>query len=144
MKSNVLIFFIGFMIAFPIGFFIFQSDSQSTSMKETTETTTEETEQSTEQNEAGEEKREIPAEAVALQMNGCVACHAAETLNLDGPATGPDLSKAYNIVEAKHGVALEEYLKNPTTAVMASVMDGFPLKDEAIEAVMEALRLAAE
>ncbi|MDQ0253298.1 mono/diheme cytochrome c family protein [Evansella vedderi] len=144
MKSNLLIFFIGFMIALPVGFFIFQSDSQSTAVEEASENATENREEANNQNETTEEPREIPTEAIALQGNGCVACHAVETLNLDGPATGPDLSNAYTIVEAKHGKSIEEYLQNPTTAVMASVMDGHPLSDEALESVVEALRLAAQ
>lgn len=79
-----------------------------------------------------------------LQTKGCLGCHAAAKLNLQGGATGPDLSDAYSNVEGKHGKPLEEFLKEPTSAVMSSVISGNPLTDEEIKEIVEVLKEASE
>ena len=72
-----------------------------------------------------------------------MGCHAVSGLNLEGGATGPDLTQAFNNVEGKHGKPLAEFLKEPTSAVMSSVIGGNPLTDEEISQVVEALKKAA-
>ncbi|WP_102273544.1 c-type cytochrome [Cytobacillus massiliigabonensis] len=79
-----------------------------------------------------------------LQTKGCLGCHAVNGLNLEGGATGPDLSQAFNNVEGKHGKPLAEFLKEPTSAVMSSVIGGNPLTDEEISQIVDALKKAAE
>lgn len=78
-----------------------------------------------------------------LQTKGCIGCHAVEGLNLQGGATGPDLTQAYNNVEGKHGKPLDDFLKEPTSAVMSSVISGSPLTDEEINKIVEELKKAA-
>ncbi|UCZ54047.1 cytochrome c [Bacillus shivajii] len=145
MKSNILIFVIGFAVALSGGYFIF-GDSASTN-EQVQQSATDEVEVQDEAesaDEASEESTTIAAEARILAQKGCISCHAVEGLDLDGPSTGPDLSNAYNEVKAKHGKSLEEYLNEPTTAVMASFVADNPLTDEEIQAITEALILASE
>ncbi len=77
-------------------------------------------------------------------QSGCISCHSVSALNLQGGATGPDLSQAYKNVEGKHGVPIEEFLKNPTSAVMSGVIGGNPLTDDERAAIIEALKAASE
>ena len=79
-----------------------------------------------------------------LQQKGCISCHSVGNLNLQGGATGPDLSQAFNNVEGKHGKPINEFLKEPTSAVMSSVIAGSPLSDEEINEVVEVLKQASE
>jgi mono/diheme cytochrome c family protein len=79
-----------------------------------------------------------------LQAKGCLGCHAVEGLNLEGGATGPDLTQAFNNVEGKHGKPLDEFLKEPTSAVMSGVIGGNPLTEEEINQIAEALKKASE
>jgi cytochrome c551/c552 len=86
----------------------------------------------------------VSAEGAIFQSKGCLSCHAISSLGLKGGATGPDLSQAFGQVEGKHGKPLSEFLKQPTSAVMSSVLGGNPLTDEEIGKVVEALKLASE
>ncbi|HEX7057141.1 MAG TPA: c-type cytochrome [Bacilli bacterium] len=73
----------------------------------------------------------------------CVACHSISSLGIHAGQVGPDLSQAYVTVKDKHGVAIEEFLKKPTSAVMSGVLGGDPLSDEDYKAVLAALKKAA-
>ncbi len=144
MKANALIFLICFILAFGGGFLIWgMGDSaQDTDTKVDTAAPEE-----IEQDEATEDDAEgetTSADAEPLAQNNCLSCHAVESLNAEGGTTGPDLSNAYNNVESKHGKPLEEFLKEPTSAVMSTVIEGNPLTDEEIESIVEALSIAAE
>ena len=79
-----------------------------------------------------------------LSSKGCLGCHAVESLGLQGGATGPDLSKAFENVEGKHGKAIDEFLKEPTSAVMSGVISGSPLSDEERQQVVDMLKTASE
>jgi cytochrome c551/c552 len=79
-----------------------------------------------------------------LNSKGCLGCHAVESLDLQGGATGPDLSKAFEGVEDKHGKPIDEFLKEPTSAVMSSVISGSPLTDDERAKVVEMLKQASE
>jgi cytochrome c551/c552 len=99
---------------------------------------------------AKEEKKSTETSAASagdesiLQSKGCLGCHSVEALNLKGGATGPDLSQAFNNVEGKHGKPVNEFLKEPTSAVMSGVIGGNPLTDEEINQVVEILKEASE
>ncbi|OUM88506.1 MAG: hypothetical protein BAA01_05230 [Bacillus thermozeamaize] len=75
---------------------------------------------------------------------GCVQCHSVSAYDVKGGQTGPDLSNAYAEVLAKHGKSLDEFLKEPTTAVMSSVIKGKPLSDEELNKIVEALKTISE
>lgn len=79
-----------------------------------------------------------------FNTKGCLACHGVEALNLKGGATGPDLSQAFVSVEGKHGKSLEEFLKEPTSAVMSGVIGKNPLTDDERKQVLDLLQQASE
>src|SRR5699024_11461631 len=72
----------------------------------------------------------LDADTEALSRNNCLSCHAVEAAGLDGGTTGPDLSNAYEEVEGKHGKPIDEFLQEPTSAVMSTVIEDNPLRSE--------------
>lgn len=149
MMKNGIIFVLTFFVAFLGGYFIF-GDSGSTEEATTSnesvaeESATEEVEEA-EESESTETAGTVPSEAEPLANNNCLSCHAVESLGAAGGTTGPDLSNAYTEVEGKHGKPLDEFLQEPTSAVMTTVInEDNPLPDEEREAIVEALKIAAE
>lgn len=84
------------------------------------------------------------ADGGILAAKGCLGCHSVEGLNLTGGATGPDLSQAFNNVEGKHGKPIDQFLMDPTSAVMSGVIGGNPLSDDEIKQVLDMLKKASE
>lgn len=84
------------------------------------------------------------ADGGILASKGCLGCHSVEGLNLTGGVTGPDLSQAFNNVEDKHGKSLDQFLKEPTSAVMSGVIGGNPLSEDEITQVVDLLKTASE
>ncbi len=148
MKKEILIFLLSAVIGFGGGFLIFDNDQQNTAQENVQSDQAEDealeenaTEDSSTEN--AEPTTQVPAEADILSSKSCLSCHAVSSLGAAGGATGPDLSKAFLEVEGKHGKPLEEFLKEPTSAVMSTVIAGNPLTDEEISQIVEALKLAA-
>lgn len=141
MSKSIVIFFLSFAVAFAGGYAYYQTQQPKEIASEPSTAAP-----------ADAGKTEAPAQpAVAsssegqiFAKRGCIACHAVSSLNVQGGATGPDLSQAYVNVKDKHGVPIEEFLKKPTSAVMSGVLGGQPLTDEEREAVLAALKLASE
>lgn len=149
MKLNLVIFIAGFVIALTAGFFIFQGETVS--KEEPAEAAPEShAEEAAEENGHADENAEseensenvVQLESRVLEQKGCVACHAVSEIGLEGPPTGPDLSHVYSIMEGKHGKTMEEFLAEPTSAVMATVLGENPLTEEEIEAIAEVLQIA--
>lgn len=137
---------LSFVIAFLlVGVIILTTNILSDGSDEDTQVTdnevTEDVEEA-EETEDAEQASTADAENNALVRNGCTACHAVSALDIDGANTGPDLSNAFSTVESKHGKPIEEYLQEPTSAVMSTVIEGNPLSDEDLEAVLNALEEA--
>ncbi|WP_187118990.1 cytochrome C [Bacillus marasmi] len=149
MKKATIYFLISALIGLGIGYLVFDvmlgknsqtdaiasSDTSSEESSSTTDATTEESK--------GTETA-VSAEAEILNQKGCLGCHAVSSLDLSGGATGPDLSQAFNNVEGKHGKPVNEFLKEPTSAVMSGVISGSPLSDDEISKITELLQKAAE
>ncbi|MGO4888461.1 c-type cytochrome [Anaerobacillus sp. MEB173] len=147
MKNTVLIFFLTFFVAFGGGYLFYQSKAPAdvTADSPPPVTEAEETENNdAEPTEVATEGESIPEEARAIRDFGCLQCHRVSTVGMGEAMTGPDLSDAFNVVEGKHGKSIEEYLKEPTTAVMSSVMDTVTLSDEQIQAIVDALQYVSE
>ncbi|WP_070121386.1 cytochrome C [Bacillus marinisedimentorum] len=157
MKQTLIIFIAAAVVGFSGGFFAFEGFGKSDSASESASTEVNDSstsEESAGENEAPEAKEEesnqdsgaetVSASGEILDQRGCLACHSVSSLNLEGGATGPDLSDAYTSVEGKHGKPIGEFLKEPTSAVMSSVIGGQPLTDEEHAAVLEALKAASE
>lgn len=143
MKSNILTFIVALLVAFGIGYFIFNDNNETADNGGEAETSQEEIEEEM-QRPQEEEGEAVPSEAEPLSNNNCLSCHAVESLAAPGGTTGPDLSNAYTDTEGKHGKPLDEFLQEPTSAVMSSVIADNPLSDEEREKIVEALKIAAE
>lgn len=147
MGKNVAIFLICFAIAFGGGYLFYKNDKAPETAQNGGQTA-----QNEEQNDQAAKDEAIDQqqgdasdnEGRILVQRGCVSCHSVSALNIQGGATGPDLSQAYVNVEGKHGLPIEEYLKSPTSAVMAGVIGGNPLTEDELKAVLEALKTASE
>ncbi len=79
-----------------------------------------------------------------IATRGCTQCHSVASLNIKGGQVGPDLSQAYTTVESKHGKPIEEFLKQPTSAVMSGVLGKDPLTDDQRQQVLDLLKKASE
>ncbi|MFD1040505.1 c-type cytochrome [Virgibacillus byunsanensis] len=147
MKVNILIFIIGFIAAFASGYLIFDGPEQSAGLTASeTPSDAEEEEQQYEGIDSADSEgaTTIPVEAEALGQNNCLSCHAVESLGAEGGTTGPDLSQAFNDVEGKHRKSLDEFLQEPTSAVMSTVIADNPLEDDERKQIIKALQEAAE
>lgn len=140
LKMNGMIFLLAFILAFAGGYFFFTkgetSNVQSVTEKEDVNFDA--------TNEDSEVEEQASAEFEIFSKNSCLSCHAVDSLNIAGGATGPDLSGAYGGVEDKHGIDLDSFLQNPTSAVMSGVIEGNPLSDEERKEIIEALQKAYE
>lgn len=147
MKKPIIHFILSAIIGLGLGYVVFDivADGDEDQEVATSETTNDATESNKEETETPEtEQASASGEENILQSKGCIACHAVSGLNLDGGATGPDLTGAYSGVEGKHGKPLDEFLKEPTSAVMATVIGGNPLNDDEIAQIVEELKIASE
>jgi len=143
MGKNVAIFLICFAVAFGAGYLFFQTSGNEGASEETPQQ--KESDQEAKEDEIDLREGDATAnEGRILVQRGCISCHSVSALNLQGGATGPDLSQAFVNVEGKHGVPIEQYLREPTSAVMSGVLGGKPLTDEELAAVLEALKSASE
>jgi cytochrome c551/c552 len=149
LKKSIIHFVISALVGLGLGYLAFDviaadedKDTEIATVSEKTpESTAEEAEKDTETTEA---TATASGEESILQSKGCIGCHAVEGLNLQGGATGPDLSQAFTNVEGKHGKPLSEFLREPTSAVMSTVIAGSPLTDDEISQVVEELKKASE
>lgn len=148
MKQNVIIFIIAFAVAFGGAYLFFQAKEPATQVApQSTETVDKDKgkqEEQLEENEKEKEPQTVSAEMEILDQKGCLGCHSVSKLGLTEVMTGTDLSEAYLNVENKHGKPLDEFLKEPTSAVMSTVIGDNPLTDEEREKVIEALKWISE
>lgn len=140
MKWNSIIFVIGFLLAFAGGYFIFSNFGGSSADKPESENEPVNEEVA----DTEENVMEVPDEALALSRNGCLSCHSVESLDVQGESIGPDLSIAYSGVKGKHGKELDEFLQDPTSAVMATIIADDPLDDDERDEIIKALKKASE
>jgi len=143
MGKNLGIFILSFVLFFGGGYFILQ-DGGSKDQQTASDPAKQEASQADKPEAAATETASSSSEGDIFVTRGCSSCHAVSSLGVEGGATGPDLSQAYVNVADKHGVPMEEFLKNPTSAVMSSVLGGNPLTDDEREAVLNALKVASE
>lgn len=146
MKKPIIHFIISALIGLGLGYVAFDViGADGNNDKELATTNEKSTDVKNEEKEVeSTETATATGEENILQSKGCIGCHAVEGLDLQGGATGPDLSQAVNNVEGKHGKPLDEFLKEPTSAVMASVIGGSPLTDEEITKIIEELEKASK
>jgi cytochrome c551/c552 len=146
MNKEIISFVVSIVIGFGLGYLVFgviMGDSDQQPQVAQIEPTNEASETEGQKEEVKEETTTVDANNI-LNSKGCLGCHAVDSLSLDGGATGPDLSKAFTDVEGKHGKSIDEFLKEPTSAVMSSVISGSPLTDEERTQVLDMLKQASE
>ena len=146
MNKAIISFVLSIVIGFGLGYLVFgviMGDGDSQPQVAQTEQIDEASETDSNKEEAKEETATVDANNI-LNSKGCLGCHAVDSLGLEGGATGPDLSKAFTDVEGKHGKSIDEFLKEPTSAVMSSVISGSPLTDEERTQVLDMLKQASE
>lgn len=146
MNKAIISFAISLVVGFGLGYLVFgvvMGDSDKQPQVAQTEPTEETNKTENQDTETVKETASVDEENI-LNSKGCLGCHAVDALGLEGGATGPDLSKAFTDVEGKHGKPIEEFLKEPTSAVMSSVIGGSPLTDEERTQVLDMLKQASE
>jgi cytochrome c551/c552 len=148
LQKAIISFVISLVLGFGLGYLVFGvvmgADEDAPKVAQTgNEETPAATEESTDSNEDTAATTTSASDNI-LNQKGCLGCHAVESLDLKGGATGPDLSKAFENVEGKHGKPIDEFLKEPTSAVMSSVISGSPLTDEERTQVVDMLKQASE
>ncbi|WP_301107749.1 cytochrome c [Sporosarcina sp.] len=141
MRSNLLIFAVAFLVAFGAGYLFFHDSDKTPATQQTTENNSAE---SNEETPESEDEASVPSGAEPLTTNSCIGCHAVNDAGITGGTTGPDLSDAYANVKDKHGIELDEFLQQPTSAVMSGVIAENPLSDEDREQIVEFLKKTSE
>ncbi|MFJ5717075.1 cytochrome C [Neobacillus sp. NPDC093127] len=142
MQKAIISFVIFALLGFGLGYLVFgviMGDSSKQPQVGQTETNDEAT--TKEENAAATSSAN---EDNILNQKGCLGCHSVEALNIKGGAVGPDLSQAFVNVEGKHGKPIEEFLKEPTSAVMSGVISKSPLTDDERKQVLDLLKQASE
>lgn len=142
MQKAIISFVIFALLGFGLGYLVFgvimgdSSKQPQVAQTETNDTTTTKEEKPAATSSANEDN--------ILNQKGCLGCHSVEALNIKGGAVGPDLSQAFVNVEGKHGKPIEEFLKQPTSAVMSGVISKSPLTDDERKQVLDLLKQASE
>ncbi|ETI67673.1 cytochrome c family protein [Neobacillus vireti] len=142
MQKAIISFVIFALLGFGLGYLVFgviMGDSAKQPQVAQTETKDEAT--TKEENTAATSSAN---EDNILNQKGCLGCHSVEALNIKGGAVGPDLSQAFVNVEGKHGKPIQEFLKQPTSAVMSGVISKSPLTDDERKQVLDLLKQASE
>ncbi|MDS9472931.1 cytochrome C [Sporosarcina pasteurii] len=141
LKTNGMIFLLAFVLAFAGGYFFFNSGKTEVMQAVTNEQSTK---KEVVEEEESQSEEQASAEFEIFNTNSCLSCHAVSSLGLEGGITGPDLSNSYTDIEGKHGVDLDSFLKEPTSAVMTGVIEGNPLSDEDRAEIVDLLKKASE
>ena len=150
MKKTIITFALSLILGFGAGYLVFDvmlgGSEDTPEIAQADEASTASLEETKDDSTPKEEAAAVTPvnDDNILNQKGCLGCHAVESLSLTGGATGPDLSKAFENVEGKHGKPIEEFLKEPTSAVMSGVISGNPLTDEERSQVLELLKQASE
>ncbi|NDI33905.1 c-type cytochrome [Chengkuizengella sediminis] len=143
MKNGIIIFLVSVLVGLGSGYLFYQSNDTG----DQTATPPNNEEQIATETENNEENVEtvsnLPGEELFV-ANSCLNCHSISKLGIEGGVTGPDLSDAYKNVEDKHGKKLEDFLKEPTSAVMSGVISGNPLTDDDRLKIVEMLKKASD
>ena len=86
--------------------------------------------------------------AAIFVSKGCPQCHSISALGVKSPAeVGPDLTLAYEDVQNRFGVKLEEFLYNPTgtmQVVLSSTIQLSPAERDSIIHILKGLHEARE
>ena len=74
-------------------------------------------------------------------VKGCPQCHSISALGVKSPAeVGPDLTLAYEDVQTRFGMSLEQFLANPTgtmQVVLSAQISLSPAERDSIHDILE-------
>lgn len=85
-----------------------------------------------------------PRAAIFVEK-GCPQCHAISSLGVTSATeVGPDLSAAATDVRSRFGVALDEFLKNPTGTMMVVLSAQIQLTETERDSIIHLLEELAE
>jgi cytochrome c551/c552 len=147
MNKAIISFVISAVLGFGLGYLVFdviKGDSGKTEVAKTETTDTTSTkDQSADSKDTAAKTTAVDQDNI-LSKRGCLGCHSVSALNLKGGQVGPDLSHAFVEVADKHGKPIEEFLKQPDSAVMSGVIGKNPLTDHERKQVLEILQKASE
>jgi cytochrome c551/c552 len=149
MNKAIISFVISALLGFGVGYLVFDvimgDSGKQPQVAQTEPAETTETAASKEESTEPKESTTVSAtEDNILNKKGCLGCHSVEALNITGGAVGPDLSQSFANVEGKHGKSIDEFLKEPTSAVMSGVIGDNPLTDDERKQVLDLLKQASE
>lgn len=93
---------------------------------------------------AGEVQSSGDPRAVLFLQKGCPQCHSISALGVKSPTdVGPDLTLAYQDVQNRFGVKLEEFLPNPTGTmqmVLSQIIQLTPAERDSVIHILKRLR----
>lgn len=141
-RNNFVLFLLSFVIALGGGYLYFKPTNTGNVAQPPAPA--QPAQPQTQEPSKPEQTPETAEEGRIFVQRGCISCHSISALKIQGGATGPDLSKAFENVEGKHGVPLEQFLRKPTSAVMSSVLGSNPLTEEELKAVLAGLEAASK
>lgn len=79
--------------------------------------------------------------AAIFVSKGCPQCHSISALGVKSAAeVGPDLTLAYEDVQARFGVTLEEFLQNPTGTMQVVLSTTIQLSPAERDSIIKILR----
>jgi len=90
---------------------------------------------------AGGQTASADPRAALFVSKGCPQCHSISALGVKSAAeVGPDLTLAYEDVQNRFGVKLEEFLRNPTGTMQVVLSTSIQLSPAERDSVIEILR----
>jgi cytochrome c551/c552 len=153
MNKAIISFVISALIGLGLGYVVYkvlpeQSGHDPQQVAATSESSSQTTADATSEETSSGDSTSTSATAAnednILAKRGCLGCHSVGSLDLKGGQVGPDLSQAFTTVEGKHGKPIQEFLKQPTSAVMSGVLGDKPLTDDERNQVLDLLKKASE
>lgn len=148
MQKALISFVISALLGLGLGYIAFEvagsSNDNPTEVAKPEKEQSKPASDSKQENDEDQAAQTVSADDNILKAKGCLGCHSVSSLNLTGGATGPDLSKAFENVEGKHGKPIDQFLKEPTSAVMSGVIGGNPLSEQEISEVVKILEEASK
>lgn len=79
--------------------------------------------------------------AAIFVSKGCPQCHSISALGVKSPAeVGPDLTIAYEDVQSRFGVGLEEFLHNPTGTMQVVLSSSIQLSPAERDSIIKILK----
>lgn len=136
-RRFISIFAIGILLGFVLTFGaskLFAGKEAAAPIAETSESSNNLEEKTAEPVKQENKEASVPLDpdAVILAQKTCMSCHAVSEYGSGGGEQGPDLTSPMmgTYIQEKYGISLREYLDNPSSAVMAPILEKLQLTAE--------------